>query len=78
VLPYVAAVRLERALVELSHLQVTVEQLTDGGVGARVASLVDLGDEPGSDLLRLTICPRSWRNRLTEVVIRPVMGSTPA
>jgi hypothetical protein len=65
----IAPVGVKRALVELSHLQVTVEQLTDSDVGARVASLIDLGEQPGSNLLCLTIRPRSRRNRLTEVVV---------
>ena len=57
-----------------SHLQVTVEQLTNRGVSARIASLIDLGKKPNSDLLGLTICVRSRRDCFTEVVVASCYG----
>jgi len=74
----VSAVGLERALVEFSHLQVTVGQLTHSGVGMWVASIIDLDEEPRTGLLGLTICSRSCGDRFTKVAVTPVMGSTPA
>jgi hypothetical protein len=70
----IAPVGVERALVEFSHLEVTVEQLTDSGVGARVASLIDLGEESGSDFIASRSARGPAGTVLTEVVIASCDG----
>jgi hypothetical protein len=71
-------VAVQRGRLDVQHLTVPVEELVDGCSGARVAPFVDLGEQPGTCLLRLasgawpgqTISVRWWR--------LPLSGSMPA
>jgi hypothetical protein len=56
-----AAVVRPGVLLELSELEVAVEDLVDGGVGPRLAPLVDLGRQPPHGFLRLGVSSRLKR-----------------
>jgi hypothetical protein len=60
--------------LQLDHLQVPVEELANRGAGAGVPVLVDLRQQPGPRLLGFP----AGVDGLAEVVVLPVMGSTPA
>ena len=64
----VALVRDPRRRLDVEDRQVPVQHLVGGGAGARVAALVNLGEQPRPGLLRLLGRPRSGRDGLVEVV----------
>ena len=67
VLADVAVVAPSGRRVDVEDLEPLVEQLADGGPGARIALLVDLVQQPGADLLRLVTGLRPGRHDLGEV-----------
>ena len=61
-------VAVQRRRLDVEHLQVPFEDLTHGGAGARVAALVDLGEQASTRLLGQLPRPRAGLDRLGEVV----------
>lgn len=64
----VRPVGLEGAVFAVPHVEVLREQLIDGGFGARVATFVDLVDQPRSCSLCLVGGVGSWWYDLHQVV----------
>jgi hypothetical protein len=70
----VAAVAVERRRLRLVRPQPGLHRHAECGLGLRAPLFVDLGEEPGEDLLRLDLIARP----LDEEWSLPVSGSTPA
>jgi hypothetical protein len=68
----VAFVGAASGVLDVDQFQVPVEELVHGGPGARVAALVDLGEETGACLLGFLGGGRARRDRLIEV--EPSLG----
>lgn len=66
------AVRGERCGLDLEQIEVTLEQLLDGGGGLGIPLLVDLDHEPAQRLLRVRRSSRPGGDHLAEVV--PPLG----
>ncbi len=58
-------------------VEVAVEQLVDGGAGARGTALLDLLHELDADDLRLLLCARTGRDDLRRVVALAGQGVEP-
>jgi len=67
-LPQVSRVRAPGAPAHVPRLEVPVEQLIDRRAGSRVALLVDLVEEPGSNFLGLPRGLRARWNNFLQVV----------
>jgi hypothetical protein len=61
-------VALARRHIDVEHAYPPVKELADGGTGARIAPLVDLGQEAGSGSLRLALSLGAGRDGLSQVV----------
>jgi hypothetical protein len=53
--------------VDIEDLEPPVEELADGGSGARIAFLIHLVQQPGAHLLGLVTGLRPWRYDLGEI-----------